>query len=86
MWRKYFKLIKLVPGKVIVQGYGTIDFSGDVPVELCQQLWENDFEFLQITEEGKRVLYGVKNHIPAIPEGEGAKEPKETPKRARKKR
>lgn len=75
-----------MPGKVIVQGHGTIDFSGDVPVELCQQLWENDFEFLQITEEGKRALYGVKSHTTAITEAEGAKEPKETPKRARKKR
>lgn len=61
MWRRYFKLVKLVPGKVIVQGHGTIDFAGDVSVELCQQLWENDFEFLEITEEGKRELYGVQS-------------------------
>lgn len=59
MWRKYFKLVKLVPGKVIVQGHGTIDFAGEVPVELCQKLYEEDFEFLEITEEGKRVLYGL---------------------------
>lgn len=61
LWQKYFKLVKLVPGKVIVQGIGTVDFSGDVPVELCQQLWENDFAYLEITEEGKRELYGVES-------------------------
>lgn len=59
MWRRYFKLVKLVPGKVIVQGHGTIDFAGDVPVELCQKLYEEDFEFLEITEEGKKELYGL---------------------------
>jgi len=59
MWRRYFKLVKLVPGKVIVQGHGTLDFAGDVPVALCQQLFEEDFEFLEITEEGKRELYGM---------------------------
>ena len=59
MWRRYFKLVKLVPGKVIVQGHGTIDFAGNVSVELCQKLYEEDFEFLQITEEGKQLLYGI---------------------------
>ena len=59
MWRRYFKLVKLVPGKVIVQGHGTIDFAGNVPVALCQQLYEEDFEFLEITEEGKKELYGL---------------------------
>jgi hypothetical protein len=60
MWRRYFKLVKLVPGKVIVQGYGTLDFSrDDVPVEVCKALYEADFEFLEITEEGKAALYGI---------------------------
>lgn len=61
MWRRYFKLVKLVPGKVIVQWHGTIDFAGDVPVDLCQKLYEEDFEFLEITEEGKRDLYGIES-------------------------
>jgi len=62
MWRRYFKLVKLVPGKVIVQGYGTLDFSrDDIPIETCKALYETDFEFLEITEEGKRALYGVQS-------------------------
>lgn len=49
-----------MPGKVIVQGYGTLDFSrDDVPIETCKALHEADFEFLEITEEGKRELYGL---------------------------
>lgn len=59
MWRRYFKLVKLAPGRVIVPGYGTLDFAGDVPVETCKALYEADFEFLEITEEGKRALYGI---------------------------
>lgn len=61
MWRRYFKLVKLVPGKVIVQGYGTLDFAGDVPLETCKALYETDFEFLEITELGKKELYGIKS-------------------------
>lgn len=63
MWRRYFKLVKLVPGKVIVQGYGTLDFAGNVPVETCKALFEADFEFLEITEEGKKELYGIKSSV-----------------------
>jgi len=64
MWRRYFKLVKLLPGKVIVQGYGTLDFSrDDILVETCKALYETDFDFLEITEEGKRELYGIE---PAI--------------------
>jgi hypothetical protein len=61
MWRKYFKLVKLVPGKVIVQGYGTLDFSGDVPVETCKALFEKGVRFLEITKEGESELYGRVN-------------------------
>lgn len=60
MWKKYFKVVKLVPGKVVVPGYGTIDFSkDDISVEVCQKLFESDFPYLAITEEGKDFLYGV---------------------------
>jgi len=76
MWRRYFKLVKLVPGKVIVQGYGTLDFSGSVPIEVCKELYENDFEFLEITDEGKRELYGIEENPPLIPPlGKGDEEP-----------
>ena len=59
MWKKYFKVVKLVPGEVVVPGYGTIDFSKDnISVEVCQKLFESDFPYLAITEEGKDFLYG----------------------------
>ena len=59
MWKKYFKVVKLVPGEVVVPGYGTIDFSKDnISVEVCLQLFESDFPYLAITEEGKDFLYG----------------------------
>lgn len=59
MWKKYFKVVKLVPGEVVVPGYGIIDFSKDnISVEVCQNLIESDFPYLAITEEGKNFLYG----------------------------
>ncbi len=59
MWKKYFKVVKLVPGEVVVPGYGTIDFSKDnISVEVCRKLFESDFPNLAITEEGKNFLYG----------------------------
>ena len=59
MWKKYFRVVKLVPGQVVVPGYGTIDFSKDnISVEVCRKLFESDFPYLAITEEGKNFLYG----------------------------
>jgi hypothetical protein len=69
MWKKYFKVVKLVPGEVVVPGYGTIDFSKDnISVEVCCKLFESDFPYLAITEEGKNFLYGepVKTTISKI--------------------
>ena len=59
MWKDYFKVVKLVPGEVVVPGYGTIDFSKDnISVEVCQNLFESDFPYLAITAEGEKFLYG----------------------------
>ncbi len=45
MWRKYFKLVKLVPGKVVVPKFGVVDFRRDnLSVDLCKTLFENDFD------------------------------------------
>lgn len=61
MWKKYFKVVEIVPGPVIIQGIGTVDFSrDDLPVELCKKLFEEDCRYLQITEEGKRALFGYR--------------------------
>lgn len=58
MWHNYFKFIRLVPGRVITARFGELDFSGDVPIEICKALYEDDFPYLEITEEGKNKLYG----------------------------
>lgn len=59
MWKTYFKVVGIVPGEVIVQGYGKIDFASDsVPVETCLDLFEKDFIYLDITEKGKVKFYG----------------------------
>jgi len=61
MWKKYFKVVEIVPGPVIIQGIGEVDFaSDDIPVETCKKLFENDCRFLKITDQGKEKLYGVK--------------------------
>jgi hypothetical protein len=90
MWRRYFKLVKLVPGKVIVQGYGTLDFAGDIPVETCKALYETDFEFLEITALGKKELYGIAEEnpplIPPFSKGDEEKEPVTEKRRAGKKK
>lgn len=65
MWRRYFKL-KVIPGVIIHQRLGKIDFRrDDLPVSLLQELWENDFPYVEITGEGKRELYGIQ--VPDVP-------------------
>ena len=67
MWRKYFKFIKLVPGKVVVPKHGTIDFSKDnLSLDLLKTLYEKKFPYLEITPEGKQKFYGIE---PEITEG-----------------
>jgi len=61
MWKNYFKFIKLRPGRVDTHQFGEIDFSSDkIPVETVKALYESDFPYLEITEEGKAELYGMK--------------------------
>ena len=60
MWKRYFKFIKLKPGRVVTAQFGEIDFSADnIGIEIIQALYENDFPYLEITEEGKTELYGT---------------------------
>ena len=60
MWKRYFKFIKLKPGKVVTAQFGEIDFSADsIGIEIIQALYESGFPYLEITEEGKAELYGT---------------------------
>lgn len=60
VWQEYFQLVKLTPGRVIVQGYGDIDFSKEVSPELCLDICENTTGVLKITEKGMEKFYGLK--------------------------
>lgn len=64
MWRKYFKLIKIVPGVVITRLFGRIDFRNDnLKISDLLQLYENDFPYLELTDEGRRFFYGIEPEI-----------------------
>ena len=79
MWRRLF-IFKAVPGIIINPRYGRIDFRrDDLPVDMLQDLYENDFPYLELTPAGKQELYGIHdgNHQvrtsgePAGPSGSG---------------
>jgi len=60
MWTKYFNFIKLRRGRVIVPVHGEIDFSrDDIPTELCKELFDKGFPYLELTEFGKKELLKI---------------------------
>jgi hypothetical protein len=64
MWTDYFNFIKLRRGRVIVPFHGEIDFSrDDVPVEICKELFEKGFPYLELTELGKQEFYSKPSNI-----------------------
>lgn len=69
MWTNYFNFIKLRRGRVIVPIHGEIDFSrDDIPVEICKELFDKGFPYLELTELGKQELYPHKpDHIDQAP-------------------
>lgn len=79
MWRRLF-LFKAVPGIIINPKYGRIDFRrDDLPLEMLQDLYENDFTYLELTPSGKQELYGIMDGVhydeplgqPSGPSGSG---------------
>ena len=65
MWTDYFRFIKLRRGRVIVPIHGEIDFSrDDIPVEICKELFESEFPYLELTELGKKQLYEIEPVVP----------------------
>lgn len=66
MWRKYFNFIKLVPGNVVVHGFGKIDFSKDnLSIEKLRKIYDSKFPYLTLTDAGKE-LYGIKKPKPKM--------------------
>ena len=49
-----------MPGRVITSLFGDIDFNSDnINIETIKKLYETDFPYLEITELGKKELYGI---------------------------
>lgn len=60
MWTNYFNFIKLRRGRVIVPVHGEIDFSADnIGIEICKELYEKGFPYLELTELGRKELYVI---------------------------
>ena len=60
MWKRYFKLVKILPGRILNHRHGELDFSrDDISVETCKELYEANFPYLEITAEGEKELYGI---------------------------
>lgn len=65
MWKQYFNLIRIHRGRIITSSHGELDFSrDDIPVKTCQELYEAGFPYLELTEEGKKELYGIEPGAP----------------------
>ncbi len=61
MWQKYFKVVKVVPGKIVVPKVGEIDFSKEnLSVDFVKNLCDSNFPYIEATEEGKVMYYGKK--------------------------
>ena len=62
MWKTYFNFVKLEPGRVVTALFGELDFSADdIGIEIIQALYESGFPYLEITENTKDELHGIKH-------------------------
>lgn len=60
MWTEYFMMKGVRRGRIITPSHGELDFSQDnIPAEICLELFEKDFPYLEITPEGKKKFYGI---------------------------
>ena len=47
-WQDSYKVIGVVPGKVVYRQFGTVDLSrGDIPVEFMDRLYKSGFPYLK---------------------------------------
>lgn len=67
MWRKYFTVVKVVPGRIKTPRHGLIDLASDnLNVETLRELYEEDWPYIEITAAGREFLYGEKPTDPII--------------------
>lgn len=68
-WKAYFKTKGVRPGRIVTHRHGELDFREDnIPLETIQDLFENDFPFLELTDMGRRNLYGSDDYTPTVKE------------------
>lgn len=61
MWQNYFRVIKVLPGKIIMPGFGQVDLSNpNIPLKRIQDLFEADCPYLEPTPLALSELYGHK--------------------------
>jgi hypothetical protein len=48
MWKDQYKVVGIIPGKVVTRQFGTIDFgSDDIPLEKIEKLYKDGFPYLK---------------------------------------
>ncbi len=69
IWTDYFTLVGVLPGRIVVPGHGTLDFSDtSLPVEKIRTLFEKGFPYLEATSLGKDTFYLVPRMVAVRPE------------------
>lgn len=55
MWKKHFKVIGIVPGRVKTRRYGILDFSHeDLDENILHSLVKENFPYLELTPAGNK--------------------------------
>ena len=59
-WRRFFSVKGIQPGEIISPRHGSIDFRrDDLDPDFLLKLWEEDFPYLELTQEGERHFFGL---------------------------
>lgn len=59
MWRKYFKLKNIIPGRVHFARFGMIDFrQEDLPIDILKRIYDEGSTYLELTDEGREFFEG----------------------------
>jgi len=58
MWKEHFKVIGIVPGKVVIPFLGTVDLSDqNLPEEIIKQAYDSGCIYLAPTKAGTAKYY-----------------------------
>jgi len=58
MWRQYFKLINIIPGRVHFARHGMIDFrKDDLDPYVLKHIMDDGSPYLELTREGEQFFH-----------------------------